>query len=99
MRQASTVTITEGEQVRTFSTAEFLAVMRSANFVGAFAFWRALDRLAEPEVLVCFHARGVLTELARRSFQDCGGTALSEQHAEALRHFGFEPTPVQGQAN
>jgi len=68
-----------------------MKVMHCANLVGAFAFWRALERLAKPEALICFHARGVLMELARKSFEECRGVALSPQRSEALRYCGLAP--------
>jgi len=91
----STATISaEREQVRSFTPTEFL-ILPSEHLVSAFAFWRALERLAQPEARVCFHARGVLMELARKSFEECRGVALSPQHGEALRYCGFAPIGVR----
>jgi hypothetical protein len=68
--------------------------MRSANLVGAFAFWRNLEGLAQPEERTRFHAQGVLHALAESHFRDCGGVAFREQHAEAFRYCGFEPVRI-----
>jgi hypothetical protein len=81
-------------RVRSFSAAEFVRIMHCESLVGALAFWRALQRLAKPDGLVCFHARGILTEWARRSLEECRGLALSPQHGEALRYCGLEPVRV-----
>jgi hypothetical protein len=95
MHQASTATISaECEQTRSFTATEFLTILHSEHLVSAFAFWRVLEQLATPEARICSHARGVLTELARPSFAECRGEALSPQHGAALRYCGFEPTRV-----
>jgi len=66
---ASSVAVSERKQgTKTFSAAEFRRVMRSANFIGAVTFWRALEHLADPEPRTRLHAMGVLAELARGSF-------------------------------
>jgi hypothetical protein len=68
--------------------------MRSCNFVGACAFWRALDRLAHPEPLTRFHAIGVLQEFARKAFDKCHGVAYSPQEAECFEFCGLTPLGI-----
>jgi hypothetical protein len=77
-----------------FTFEEFQRVMRCNSFVGSVSFWRALEGVADPEPRVRLHAMGVLGELARRSYAECRGVALSPQHYEALRFCGFEPMRV-----
>jgi hypothetical protein len=59
MRLAATVTIDDGAQTRRFAAEEFRAVMRSCNFMGGVAFWRALEKLAALQPRTRTHARGL----------------------------------------
>ena len=96
MRRAAEVTVIESEKpAKTFTPEEFLRVMRSANLVGAFGFWRSLEQVAQPDERTRVHARGVLRALAELHFRDCNGVAYSPQHAEAFRYCGFEPIGVR----
>jgi tRNA-splicing ligase RtcB len=38
--------------------------------------------------------RELIDQIAESAFRDCGGVALSPQHAEAFRYCGFEPIRV-----
>jgi hypothetical protein len=60
-----------------FTAEEFGKVLRSSNFVGAVAFWRALERLAPPDPPIRLNAIGVLRELAKHAFDECLGFAFS----------------------
>jgi hypothetical protein len=96
MRRVSAVTITDREQAaKQFTEGEFYQIMRSNNFIGAVAFWRALERLAGPESQTCCHAMGILRELAGRAFDYCQGWAFSPQQAECLRYCGVKPVGVR----
>jgi hypothetical protein len=95
MRKAAHIKAIEADSTKMFSAEEFLLVMRSANFVGAFSFWRALEPLAQSDESTCFHARGVLRAMAESQFQDCGGVALSPQHAAAFLYCGLSPVGVR----
>ena len=95
MRLATKVRVTCPEEpAKTFTAEEFRRVMRSANLVGAFAFWCALESLAESDERTRFHARGVLRAMAESQFINCKGVAFSEQHAEAFRYCGLVPLAV-----
>ncbi len=92
MRIATNIIVSEECDVNTtkrFHAEEFRRVQRSSNFFGAVAFWRAIERLADPEPQTRFHAMGVLRALAESQFQDCGGVALTPQYAEAFRYCGL----------
>jgi hypothetical protein len=78
-----------------FTKEEFFRIQRSSNFIGAVAFWRALEKLASPEPRTCFHAIGVLRELTELRFDECLGVAYSPQEAECLRYCGLTPTGVR----
>ena len=92
MGRAAKIRVIETEELtKTLTSEDFLRVMRSANFVGAYAYWRQLERVARPEESTCLHARGILRAMAELHFRDCRGVAFSEQHAEAFRYCGFEP--------
>jgi hypothetical protein len=80
---------------KTFTAAEFRRAMKSANFVGAVAFWRQLERLAGPVTLTRIHTMGVLEELARSSFADCSGMAFSPQQAECFEYLGLKPLGIR----
>jgi hypothetical protein len=69
--------------------------MRACNFVGAVAFWRQLERLADPEQQTRMHAMGVLRELGKRAFDDCEGLALSPHQAECFMYCGMTPTGIR----
>jgi hypothetical protein len=69
--------------------------MGSSNFVGAVAFWRALEHLADPEPQTRLHAMILLAELARGSFAACGGMAYSPQQAECLEYCGLTPIGIR----
>jgi hypothetical protein len=83
------------ETTKRLTEDEFRRVMRSANFVGAVAFWQHLERLADPESRTCLHTLGVLTEIGRRAFDDCGGYAYSPQQRECFEYLGFEPLGIR----
>jgi len=68
-----------------------------ASFVGAVAFWRDLERLADPELRTQLRAMGILTEIARISFAACGGMAYSPQQAECFEYCGLTPQGVRVQ--
>jgi hypothetical protein len=68
-----------GTDTNTFTAAEFRQVMKSANFVGTVAFWRQLERFADPETLTRIHGHGRLGGLARSYFANCSGMAFSPQ--------------------
>ena len=87
--------VSAGQATKRFSAEEFRRVMRSSNFVGSVSFWRALERLADPECLTRFHAMGFLQELGQRSLEDCEGLAYSPQHAACLEYCGFPPDGVR----
>ena len=70
--------VAEGQCItKQFSAEEFGKVLRSANFIGACAFFRAIERLASPGWHTNFQAHGVLREFAMRVYEDCQGIALS----------------------
>jgi len=97
VRLASSIEIgaEDATSTKRFAAAELRSVMRSANLVGMVSFWKALEQLGNPEARVRIHALGVLRELARASFADCGGRAYSLQHAEVLRYCGFKPVGIR----
>jgi hypothetical protein len=95
MRKASTITVAEDGQTKQFTAAEFGKVMNASHFVGAVAFWRALERLANPDPHTRFHAMGVLQELARMAFADCGGVAVSPQEAECFAYCGYRSVEIR----
>jgi hypothetical protein len=78
-----------------FTAEEFGKVLRSTYFIGACAFWRAIERLASPEWQTNSHAHGVLRELAMRVYEDCQGIALSPEEAECFRYCGLTPRGVR----
>jgi len=65
--------------------------MAASSLVALTEFWRALQRLAAPNTEIRLHAEGVLREMAEFSFHECGGVALSPEHAEIFRAFGLTP--------
>ena len=84
---ATKVRVIEQEDcIKTFTREDFLRVMRCGHFVGSYSFWRAMERLAQPEERTRTHAREVLHAMAESQFVDCNGIAFSEQHAEAFRY-------------
>ena len=85
-------------ETRTFTEAQFLRITRSANFIGAFAFWSQLQRTAEPGERTRRHADGILRALAESQFRDWEGIAVSPQLAEIFRRYGFEPVLVMAPA-
>jgi hypothetical protein len=99
MRIASSVTTAQDGQTKQFSAEEFRKVMNSSHFVGAVAFWRSLESLAQPEPQTRLHAMGVLRELARKSFDDCLGLAYSPQQAECLAYWASSRLASAGRAH
>jgi hypothetical protein len=96
VRLASSVAVSGGEQAtKSFSASEFRRVMQSANFIGAVAFWRTLEPLADPELRTRLQAMGVLAELARSSFAAWGGMAYSPQESESFEYCGLTPRGVR----
>jgi hypothetical protein len=89
---ASSLAVSQGEQgTKTFSATEFREVMRTSSFIGAVTFWRALERLADPESRTRLLAMALLAELARSSFAACEGMAYSPQQAECFEYCGLTP--------
>jgi hypothetical protein len=80
---------------KVFTAAEFCQFMQAFNFIGAVSFWRTLERLAGPERQTRDHAMGLLRELAKRTFNDCEGLALSPQQAECFVYCGVTPTGIR----
>jgi hypothetical protein len=74
-----------------FNTEDFRRIMNSQNFIGAVAFWRAIEGLAKPELMTRVHAEGVLHAMAESHYELTRGIAYSPQHAECFRYCGFEP--------
>jgi hypothetical protein len=70
MRLAKRVTVANADasdnDTKTFSSEEFRRIQRSFYFLGSVCLWRTLERTAAPEPLTCFHALGILRELAPR---------------------------------
>jgi hypothetical protein len=46
MKVAYTIIVSDGDQTKVFSRAEFHKIMRSSEFVAAVTFWRSLEQLA-----------------------------------------------------
>jgi hypothetical protein len=80
LKLASTVVVGDAHidfTTKQFTAEEFRKLMRSANFVGACLFWQELAMLAAPDRQTSLHARGVLKEIAKGRYADCGGYAYS----------------------
>ena len=98
MRLATHVLVADPADARTtrrFDQETFRRLMRAQFFLGAVSFWRQLERLAEPEPYTRFHAIGVLTEIARRAYDDCGGHPFSHEQEECFRYLELETLPVR----
>jgi hypothetical protein len=93
VRFASHVEVTDSASARDtkrFDQETFRKLMRSQFFLGAVSFWQQLEKLANPEPYTSFHALGVLRELAKRAYEDCGGHPYSPPQEEAFRYLGVE---------
>jgi hypothetical protein len=99
MRFAAHVVVRDADDsertTKHLTAEEFQKVQRATFFTGATAFWRQLERLADPEQGTRIHAMGVLRELARSSFEDCQGFAYSVPHFNSLTYAGFSPAGVR----
>jgi hypothetical protein len=98
VRFASHVEVTDSASARDtkrFDQETYRRIMRSQFFLGAVSFWRQLEQLAKPEPYTCFHARGVLTEMAKRALEDCGGHPYSQPQDECFQYLGFETLGVR----
>jgi hypothetical protein len=99
MRFASHVVVTDdpanASTTKRFDQETYRRLMRSQFFLGAVSFWRQLEKLAEPESYTCFHALGVLTEMAKRALEDCGGHPYSPPQEDCFRYLGFETLGVR----
>ena len=100
MRLATHVTVEDhplddDRNTKRFTSEEFRRIQRSFFFLGCVAFWRQLERLADPASGTRLHAMGILRQMARSSFEDCEGAAYSPEHAEALAFCGLAPVGVQ----
>lgn len=95
MRRASKVVVSDDSDSgsKRFSAAEFRNVMRSANFLGAVAFWRGLEKY-HPDSVTALHAMNILRILAESRVKDCHGLAYSPQEAECLEYCGLKPVGV-----
>lgn len=83
--------VAEVEYTKLLTALEFRQVMRASNFIGAVAFWRALERLTQPEPQTRLDAMQILRDLARQAFEDCGRIAFSPQEAECFEYCGLKP--------
>jgi hypothetical protein len=86
--------IEAAEDTESFTRERFARAMRCGNLVAAFAFWRHVERMADPDTRTRLHARGLLRAMAMQQFRECQGVALSAQHAEAFRYCGLEPIRI-----
>jgi hypothetical protein len=83
------------QTARSFTAEEFGQILRAQSFIASVAFWRDLDRLAQPDAETCSYAMGILHQIAERAFADCSGHALSPQHDECLRFCGLVPKSIR----
>jgi hypothetical protein len=64
-------------QTKTLTVHQLHSIMAASNLAALAEFWRALQRLAEPNAEISLHAESVLREMAEFSFRNCDGVALS----------------------
>jgi hypothetical protein len=83
------------QAIRSFTAEQFARILRAQAFIASVAFWRDLDRLAQPDAETRFHAMLILREIAERAYEDCGGHAFSPQEAECFRYCGLTPAGVR----
>jgi hypothetical protein len=84
----------DGSESKQFTAESFHRIQRASSFIGAVAFWRMVENLDRPTESTRLHARGLLSEFAKRAFEDCRGRAFSPQHAECFLFCGFTPIGV-----